>query len=402
MPPPRRISTRGWSPRWQTRGIEALYTHQAEAVAAALTGAHVAVVTPAASGKTLCYNLPILHRLLANPGARALYLFPTKALAQDQLAELQEFIRLSAPIRCPVSTYDGDTPSSQRAKIRDAARIILSNPDMLHAGILPQHPRWAAFFANLTAVVIDEMHVYRGVFGSHMANVMRRLRRICRFYGSNPQFILASATIANPADLAERLVEAPVTVIGPERDGAPQGEKHVLFYNPPLLDPSLGIRRSSSLEAADLAAHFLAHDVQTIVFGRARLTTELILTYLRESGSEKDSLDDQSEDIGAGICRASGGRSSRGCGREQCAGWWRPTRWSWALTSAGWTRPCWPVIRARWPAPDSRSVAPGGAKGRRWACWWQAPRALDQYVIAHPEWLLARSPSTRASTPTTR
>ena len=167
--------------------------------------------------------------------------------------------------------------------MRDTARIILSNPDMLHAGILPQHPRWAAFFANLRVVVIDEMHVYRGVFGSHVANVLRRLRRIARFYGSDPQFILASATIANPAELAERLVEAPVTVIGPERDGAPQSQKHVLFYNPPLIDPGLGIRRSSSLEAADLAGHFLAHGVQTIVFGRARLTTELILTYLREN-----------------------------------------------------------------------------------------------------------------------
>ena len=173
------------------------------------------------------------------------------------------------------ATYDGDTPSAQRAKVRDAARIILSNPDMVHAGILPQHPRWAGFFANLRIVVIDEMHVCRGVFGSHIANVLRRLRRICWFYGSDPQFILASATIANPAELAERLAEAPVTLIGPERDGAPQSEKHVLFYNPPLIDPDLGLRRSSSLEASDLAAQFLAHDVQTIVFARARLTMEL-------------------------------------------------------------------------------------------------------------------------------
>ena len=270
------------------RGVTALYTHQAEAVAAALRGEHVAVVTPAASGKTLCYNLPVLNRLLADPGGRALYLFPTKALAQDQLAELRELAGLlngeqetsrqvdkegkrlqvlgassppkgllrspgAPPLTC--ATYDGDTPSAQRAKVRDAARIILSNPDMLHAGILPQHPRWAGFFANLRVVVIDEMHVCRGVFGSHIANVLRRLRRICRFYGSDPQFILASATIANPAELAERLVEAPVTLIGPERDGAPQSEKHVLFYNPPLIDPDLGLRRSSSLEASDLAAH---------------------------------------------------------------------------------------------------------------------------------------------------
>ena len=218
------------------RGVTALYAHQAEAVAAALASQHTAVVTPAASGKTLCYNLPVLNRLLADPRARALYLFPTKALAQDQLAELRGLAELlsqrtgvgiTGDTRTPLSTatYDGDTPSAQRAKVRDAARIILSNPDMLHAGILPQHPRWASFFANLRVVVIDEMHVYRGVFGSHVANVLRRLRRIARFYGSDPQFILASATIANPAELAERLVEAPVTVIGPERDGAPQGRE---------------------------------------------------------------------------------------------------------------------------------------------------------------------------------
>ncbi|MCX7670086.1 MAG: DEAD/DEAH box helicase [Anaerolineae bacterium] len=278
-------------------GVRQLYTHQAAAVAAALRGEHVAVVTPAASGKTLCYNLPVLHRLLADETSRALYLYPTKALAQDQLAALRHIVTQAGGLRYTATqtgglrdaadltcaTYDGDTPSAQRGKVRATARIILSNPDMLHAGILPQHPRWAAFFAQLTAVVIDEMHVYRGVFGSHVANVLRRLRRICRFYGSDPRFYLASATIANPQELAERLVEAPVTVIGPEQDGAPQGERAILFYNPPLLDPALGLRRSAGQEAADLAAHFLAHDVQLILFGRTRLAAELILTYLRQT-----------------------------------------------------------------------------------------------------------------------
>lgn len=268
------------------RGVRQLYTHQAEAVTAGLRGENVAVVTPAASGKTFCYNLPVLHRLLTDPSARALYLYPTKALAQDQLAGLRSLIALLDPVPntgLTCAAYDGDTPAAQRGRVRDAARIVLSNPDMLHAGILPQHPRWAAFFASLSAVVIDEMHVYRGVFGSHVANVLRRLRRICRFYGSDPRFYLASATIANPQELAERLVEAPVTVIGPERDGAPQATKEIIFYNPPLLDPGLGIRRSASLEAADLAAHFVRHDVQAIIFGRVRLTTELILTYLRQT-----------------------------------------------------------------------------------------------------------------------
>ena len=263
-------------------GVDSLYTHQAAAVAAALRGEHVAVITPAASGKTLCYNVPVLHCLLADPRARALYLYPTKALAQDQLAALNRLLaalessetgqdrggsqggsgkgreRSRAPVpsispnggkadlasaarqpqAVPLSaaTYDGDTIGSHRARIRDGAHIILSNADMLHAGILPQHPRWAAFSANLRVVVIDEMHAYRGVFGSHVADVFRRLRRICRFYGATPQFLLASATIANPAELAVRLVEAPVTVVGPELNGAPQGERHILLYNPPLLD----------------------------------------------------------------------------------------------------------------------------------------------------------------------
>lgn len=263
------------------RGITGLYTHQGAAIEAALDGRHVAVATPAASGKTFCYNLPVLQRVLSDPRARALYLFPTKALAHDQLAELTA-LATAAGVNARPAAYDGDTPSGQRTKIRDGSRIILSNPDMLHMGILPQHPRWSAFFAALRVVVIDEMHVYRGIFGSHVANVLRRLRRICAFYGSTPQFILASATIANPGELAERLVEAPVTVVGPDQDGAPQGEKHIIFYNPPVVDPELGIRRSTVQESAEIAAHFLRNDVQTILFGRARLATELMLTHLRE------------------------------------------------------------------------------------------------------------------------
>lgn len=264
------------------RGVTELYAHQAQAVEAALAGRNVVVATPAASGKTLCYNLPVLHHLLTDGRGRALYLFPTKALAHDQLAELSD-LATAAEMRVNPAAYDGDTPSSRRAKIRDTSRIILTNPDMLHMGILPQHPRWAALFASLRVVVIDEMHVYRGVFGSHVANVLRRLQRICRFYGAEPQFILASATIANPTELAERLIEAPVTLIGPEQNGAPQGERHTIFYNPPIVDPDLGIRRSSVSESAELAARFIRHDVQTIVFGQARLATELLLAQLRDS-----------------------------------------------------------------------------------------------------------------------
>ena len=261
------------------RGLRPLYTHQADSVAAALRGENVAVVTGTASGKTLCYNLPILHTTLNNPDARALYLFPTKALAQDQAAELKVISeQLSVG---GIRIYDGDTPQNQRAAIRKEARLLITNPDMLHTGILPHHTRWAEFFANLRWVVLDEMHVYRGVFGSHIANVIRRLKRICKFYGSNPQFICASATIANPQELAEKLIEAPVTLI--DNDGSPRAEKHFILYNPPMIDQALGIRRAYTLETKEIAAQFMGDGVQTILFGRARSTVELLLGYVRDA-----------------------------------------------------------------------------------------------------------------------
>jgi len=261
------------------RGIAQLYTHQAQAVELALAGQHVVVVTPTASGKTLCYNLPVLHSLLHEPDARALYLFPTKALAHDQLAELSAW-QAALPVPFHPASYDGDTPAAARAQIRRQSRVILSNPDMLHTGILPYHTGWEAFFANLRYVVLDELHTYRGVFGSHVANVLRRLQRICAFYGGRPQFICASATIANPQELAERLIEQPVRLVA--ENGAPSGEKHIILYNPPLYDAERGLRRSALLEAQDLATRCVQAGLQTILFGRSRLTTEVLLTYLRE------------------------------------------------------------------------------------------------------------------------
>lgn len=269
-------------------GIEQLYSHQAEAVSLALQQQDLAIVTPTASGKTLCYLLPIFQTLLQDPTARALCLFPTKALAHDQLDEMQQWRnaivdQLPAGVQPPnftLAAYDGDTPTAERAAIRKSAGVILSNPDMLHSGILPYHIGWAEFFAGLRYVVLDEMHTYRGVFGSHVANVLRRLRRICAHYGSQPRLIAASATIANPQQLAEWLWERPVNVIG--ESGAPRGEKHIFFYNPPLVDPEQGVRRSSVLEAEALAARLVLSGVQTIVFARARVTTELLLTYLRD------------------------------------------------------------------------------------------------------------------------
>jgi len=271
----------------RSQGIHALYTHQYRSWLCAKQEKHVVAVTSTASGKTLCYNLPVLESLLRDDTACALYLFPTKALAQDQHSALRDLLSRidnETNIEKPkAAIYDGDTPANQRPAIRANTRIILSNPDMLHTGILPHHTRWADFFQNLRFVVIDELHSYRGVFGSHVANVLRRLRRVARHYGAEPQFILTSATIANPAELAEWLVEAPVQVI--TDDGSARGPRNFLIYNPPLIDPDLGLRRSASSEAIRLADDLLAMGIQTILFGQSRRGVEILLRGLRERAS---------------------------------------------------------------------------------------------------------------------
>src|SRR3989475_4808466 len=267
----------------EARGIDRLYTHQTDAISHALAGRNVVITTPTASGKTLCYNAPVLSAILKDPSARALYLFPTKALAQDQLAELHDLadrlLHLSE-LEIGVFTYDGDTPQDARRSIRGRAHVVLSNPDMIHSGILPHHPRWAKLFENLRYVVIDELHAYRGVFGSHLANIIRRLHRVCRHYGSDPVFICSSATIANPRELAERLPEQPFELV--ERSGAPRGEKFFLFVNPPVVNHQLGIRRSYLSETRRIASEFLKRDLQLIVFAQSRLSTEILTTYLKD------------------------------------------------------------------------------------------------------------------------
>jgi DEAD/DEAH box helicase domain-containing protein len=262
------------------KGIRKLYTHQAAAAEAVHAGKNVVIVTPTASGKTLCYNLPVLHAVLENSDTRALYLFPTKALAQDQLAELHDLNR-RLDDSFGVFTYDGDTPADARKSIREKGHVVLTNPDMLHTGILPHHTRWTRLFENLQYIVLDELHTYRGVFGSHLCNVLRRLRRIARFYGRNPQFICCSATIANPGDLAERLLESKVEVLN--SNGAPTAEKTFAFYNPPVVNRALGIRCSYVNESSRVAQEFLRRDLQTIVFANSRLHTELLLTYLQQA-----------------------------------------------------------------------------------------------------------------------
>ena len=263
-------------------GIARPYVHQAEAMAHALEGRHVVTITPTASGKTLCYNAPVLSGILRDPSTRALYLFPTKALAQDQLAELLTLTgRLEEHVSIGACTYDGDTPQDARRAVRGRAHLVLSNPDMLHSGILPHHPRWAKLFENLRFVVIDELHAYRGVFGSHLANILRRLRRVCAHYGSSPVFICSSATIANPRELAERLTGERFALV--ERNGAPRGEKFFALVNPPVVNPQLGIRRSYVAETRRLAVEFLTRGLQVIVFAQSRLITEVLTTYLKQA-----------------------------------------------------------------------------------------------------------------------
>lgn len=258
-------------------GIHSLYSHQLEAWTATQQNQNIILSTGTASGKTLAYNLPVFTELIANPNARALYLFPTKALAQDQLSALTN-LKLETWNLTP-AIYDGDTPSSARPSIRKNARIVLTNPDMLHTGILPHHTNWLEFLSHLKYVVIDEAHTYRGVFGSHVANVIRRLKRVAAFYNSAPKFILASATIGNPKELAEKLIEQPVTLI--DNDGSARGPRHFLIYNPPLVDESLGLRKSSLLEGVRLARELLNSNVQTVVFARSRRSVEIILSYLQ-------------------------------------------------------------------------------------------------------------------------
>jgi DEAD/DEAH box helicase domain-containing protein len=258
-------------------GLERLYSHQAEAIAAVLAGHNVCTVSGTASGKTLTYLLPLADALHRNSGDRALLVYPTKALAQDQLRKLKEF---GAGEHFLADTYDGDTPRERRRHIKRDAQVVLTNPDMLHVGILPYHHTWSDFFRHLQFVVLDEVHTYRGIFGSHTANIIRRLRRICAHYGSNPTFICCSATIANPQELAEKLTGLPVKIIAD--DGAPRSRKVIVFWNPPVVEQVTGRRRSGNLEAADLMALLVRREVRCITFTLARSQAELILRYARE------------------------------------------------------------------------------------------------------------------------
>ena len=371
------------------RGIDELYSHQAAAWDSINQGNHTVIVTPTASGKTLCYNLPVLDFLLREPDGRAMYLFPTKALAQDQYAGLQDLIELSG---ADVKTYpyDGDTPSAERRLIRRASNIVITNPDMLHAGILPHHTKWHELFDRLQYIVIDEMHGYRGVFGSHVSNVIRRLKRVCEHYGSCPQFILASATIANPAELAESLIEEPVNLI--DENGAPAGQKDFIFYNPPVVNRQLGIRRSSVIEASGLAGQLLKDDVHTIVFARARTTAEVLLTYLREALPSKLGKNGAVRGYRGGYLPQQRREIERGLRSGEIKGVVSTNALELGVDIGSLDA----AVMTGYPGTIASTWQQAGRSGRRdagsLAILVASASPLDQYIINHPKYFFERTP----------
>lgn len=371
------------------RGVRRLYSHQAEAVSAALAGEHVVTVTPTASGKTLCYNLPVIQSILDDPSARAMYLFPTKALAQDQLRELYGLVEaLGADIK--TYTYDGDTPADARRAVRAAGHIVVTNPDMLHTGILPHHTQWVRLFENLKYVVIDELHQYRGVFGSHLANVLRRLQRVCAFYGSRPQFICSSATIANPDELASRLTGLPFRLV--DRNGAPSPEKFILFYNPPVVNRQLGIRAGVGQTTRLLAGQLLANDIQTIVFARSRLSVEVLVSELKQLAGARGQPPEAVQGYRAGYLPNERRAIERGIkdGRIRTV----------VATNAlelgvdiGGLEAC---ILSGYPGSIASAWQQMGRVGRRegpsLAIFVASSSPLDQFLVTHPDYFFAQSP----------
>jgi len=368
-------------------GITRLYTHQAAAVDAVRRGEHIAVITPTASGKTLCYNLPVLEHLVQAPTSRALYLFPTKALAQDQADALAEF---GLP-QVRAATYDGDTPAADRRRIREHATIVLTNPDMLHRGILPQHVRWATFLRGLRFVVLDDMHVYRGVFGSHVANVLRRLRRVCALYGGRPQFICTSATIANPREFAERLLGVPVSVIA--ESGAPQGPRQVVLWNPPLLDRAAMARRSPYSEATWLFTRLVQAGVRTIVFTKARKITELIYRYARARlAEEAPALSQRISPYRAGYLPEERRRIEQRLFRGELVGVISTSALELGIDVGGLDA----AVLVGFPGTIASTWQRIGRAGRGTdpsaGILIALDDALDQYLMRHPDYLFARSP----------
>ncbi len=376
-------------PPLQKRGIYRLYTHQAHALREVMAGRDIVVVTPTASGKTMCYNLPVLSAILQDEDARALYLFPTKALSADQVSELYELIEAMG-VDIKTYTYDGDTPAAARRAIRQAGHIVVTNPDMLHSGILPHHTKWVKLFENLRYIVIDEIHTYRGMFGSNLANVLRRLMRLCAFYGSHPQFILCSATIANPKELAETLTGRPVTLV--DDNGAPMGERHFVFYNPPVVNRQLGIRRGVVPEVREIAGLLLKNGIQAITFARARVTVEVLTRYLKDMA--RDPLGN------AGRVRGYRGGYLPTQRREIERGLRAGEIDAVVSTNAlelgidiGALDAC---VLCGYPGTIASAWQQAGRAGRRKASsivfFVASSAAIDQFIVTHPDYFLSASP----------
>ena len=374
---------------YNAKGITQLYSHQAEAAEIARAAKNLVVVTPTASGKTLCYNLPVLNAMLEDPDARALYLFPTKALAQDQLAELTD-LNGKLDHRFGVFTYDGDTPSDARKAIREKSHIVLTNPDMLHTGVLPHHTRWTRVFENLRYIVIDELHTYRGVFGSHLCNVLRRLRRIANFYGSRPQFICCSATIANPGELAGKLIEADVEVLN--ANGAPAAEKTFVFYNPPVVNRALGIRRSYINEASRVTQEFLKRDLQSLVFANSRLHTELMLTYLQQANPQPPGKPQAIRGYRGGYLPNERREIERGLREGRIRGVVSTSALELGIDVGSLDT----VVMAGYPGTIAATWQRAGRAGRRsgssCAVLVASSNPLDQYIVRNPNYFFGNTP----------
>jgi DEAD/DEAH box helicase domain-containing protein len=371
------------------RGIENLYSHQSAAVELALAGKNVVVVTPTASGKTLCYNLPVLQAILAEPDARAIYLFPTKALAEDQRLELQRLNDATGnPLAC--HTYDGDTPQDARRAIRDRANIILTNPDMLHSGILPHHIKWQKLFENLRYIVVDELHYYRGVYGSHLANVLRRLKRICEFHGSAPQFICCSATIANPKQLAESVAERPFEIVA--ESGAPSGDNYFVLYNPPVVNRQLGIRRSYLQESRRIATEFIRQNQQTLIFTNSRLAAEVLTTYLKDACAQLPFSHEAVRGYRGGFLP----KERRHVEAGLRAGNIRAVIATNALELGVDIGSLDTVVLAGYPGNIASTWQRAGRAGRRQsssiAVLVASSAPLDQYIVEHPDYFFGSSP----------
>jgi DEAD/DEAH box helicase domain-containing protein len=372
----------------KTKGIKQLYSHQRDAFDSAYNGQSITAVTPTASGKSLCYHLPVLQSILENESSRAIYLFPTKALAQDQLSDLHGLIEASEETILSY-TYDGDTAPGLRSKVRKSGHIVLTNPDMLHSGILPHHTKWVSLFENLKYIIIDELHTYKGVFGSHVAHVLRRLKRICNYYGSDPVFICTSATIANPGELAESLTNTEMRLIA--NNGAPAGKKHFIFYNPPVVHPTFGIRRSALLEVRDIASLLYREGMQTIIFAKSRVRVEMLVTYMQEL-TKKKLFDSSVMGYRGGYLPSERRKIEKGL-RDGSIKTVVSTNALELGIDIGQLQAC---IMTGYPGNIASAFQQAGRAGRRQEdaliIYVAQSVALDQYIIENPDYLLGQSP----------